>query len=78
MTRLNAMVISRMKRANAATASGAMVIERFSHSSRRIDQYMRSFAGLIGGAATRDVRGEPGGTFDGVFMRPPLWLRRPP
>src|SRR5260370_18832235 len=55
-------VISRMNRANAATASGAMVIERFSHSSRRIVQYMRSFSGLFVVAATRDYDAQPVGT----------------
>src|SRR6266496_5107553 len=72
--RAAAMVINMTKRTNAATAAGAMVSERFSHSSRRIDQDRQRVA-AIRGDATAGGSGETGGTFDGVFMRLLLWTR---
>src|SRR6266498_3909187 len=55
-----------------ATATGATKIERFSHNSRRTDQYIGR-VGEMGAAATLcEPAGSSGRPFDGGFIEPLL------
>src|SRR6266545_1309491 len=61
-------------RRTAATTSGAIYIERFSHNSRRTDQYIGRVTEVAAGAIPCEPTADSGRAFEGVFISPLLVL----